>query len=378
MTDEQHGVIEYRPALDGLRAWAVVAVVLYHSGATSSLPGLAPGGFLGVSVFFTLSGYLITTLLLRRSSAEGGLDVGLFWSRRVKRLVPVSLTIVLAVVLLAPAYWSAMTVGDAAAGIFGYTNWHVIASGESQLLRTIVGPLGPFWSLAVEEQFYVILSVVVVLAWRTSDPVRTLALAVGAGWIGSLAVQVVGPGPQFRLEFGTDSRGSELLAGCALALFLHRRPTFVAERRSVFAVAGPVAFLALVVLASTTDYDPPWLLRGGYAAVSVVSAVLVASLLADGPLTRMLATGGTVAIGRLSYSWYVVHWPVILVVGSEVDGLDRWPLVVLKIVASLAVAAALHVAVERPLRRRDVPRRIVAGAWVASTAVVLLVAVAVL
>ena len=378
MTDEHHGPIEYRPALDGLRAWAVVAVVLYHAGATSALPGLAPGGFLGVSVFFTLSGYLITTLLVRRSSDEGGLDVGRFWSRRVRRLVPVSLTVVLAVVLLAPAYWSAMTVGDAAAGIFGYTNWHVIAGGESQLLRTIVGPLGPFWSLAVEEQFYVVLTVAVVLAWRTADPVRTLSVAVGAGWIASLLVQVVGPGPQFRLEFGTDSRGSELLAGCALALFLHRRPGFVVARRPILAVTGPVAFATLFVLAATTDYDPPWLLRGGYAAVSVVSAVLVAALLVDGPLTRMLATGATVAVGRLSYSWYVVHWPVILIVGSEVDGLDRWPLVALKVVASLVVAAALHVAVEQPLRRIEVSRRTVFGAWVVSTVGVLFVAFAVL
>ena len=96
--------IEYRPALDGLRAYAVVAVVLYHAGATSNLAGLAPGGFLGVSVFFTLSGYLVTTLLIRKSSAPAGLSLGNFWARRLRRLAPVSIVVVAAAVVLSSRF----------------------------------------------------------------------------------------------------------------------------------------------------------------------------------------------------------------------------------------------------------------------------------
>jgi peptidoglycan/LPS O-acetylase OafA/YrhL len=370
--------IEYRPALDGLRAWAVLAVVLYHAGATSSLPSLAPGGFLGVSVFFTLSGYLVTTLLVRKSSSPTGLDLPDFWARRLRRLAPVATVVVAATVLMSSRFWSGMRWTDAASALLGWANWNVIASGEDDLIRTIVGPLGPFWSLSVEEQFYVVLAIAVVVSWRTSRPVRTLSWFVAIGWISSLLVQILVPGPEYRLEFGTDSRGSELLAGCGLALLLHVSPTWTRRHSSRLAVAGPVAAAVLVGLALTTDYDPPWLLHGGYAAVSLVSATLVASLLVPSPLTRFLATAPTVAIGRLSYSWYVVHWPTILVLSPDRTGLDRWPLVVLKVAVSCALAFALHVVVEQPLRGLRVTPTATWTAWLAATTVVLALALVLL
>lgn len=370
--------IEYRPALDGLRAYAVVAVVLYHAGATSNLTRLAPGGFLGVSVFFTLSGYLVTTLLIRKSSAPAGLDLGQFWSRRLRRLAPVSIVVVAAAVVLSSRFWPGMQWTEAAAGLFGWSNWNVIVAGEDDLIRTIVGPLGPYWSLAVEEQFYVVLTVAVLAAWRTARPIRTLSIIVGLGWVASLLVQIFVSGPQYRLEFGTDSRGSELLAGCGLALLLHVRPTLTIRHAGRLAVAGPVAAALLVVLALTTDYDPPWLLRGGYAAISLVSAVLVASLLVPTPLTRALSARPTVAVGRLSYSWYVVHWPVILILTADRTGLDRWPLVGLKVAVSLGAAAALHVAIEQPVRRQTWPTGRTVLLWFGVSGAVLLVALATL
>jgi len=194
----------YWPALDGLRAVAVVAVVLYHGGATSQLSGLAPGGFIGVSVFFTLSGFLVTGLLLRNRAVPATAGLGQFWVRRLKRLAPASLVVVLATVSLAPLLWRGMKPSDALAGTFGYTNWHVIVSGPDALLRTIVGPLGPYWSLAVEEQFYLGISIAVVIAWRTRRPVRAFATFVAIGWCGSAAVQLLANWPNYRLEFGTE------------------------------------------------------------------------------------------------------------------------------------------------------------------------------
>ena len=342
----------YHPALDGLRAVAVICVVLFHAGATSAVSGLAPGGFIGVSVFFTLSGYLVTTVLLREIAHSGGLDVRRFWARRIRRLAPASLTVVAGAVVLAPLFWTGFRWADAAAGAFGYTNWYVIISGESQLLRTIVGPLGPFWSLAVEEQFYVLMTVAVLISIRTKRPVRTLSIMAAAGWVGSLLVQLLVSGPLYRLEFGTDSRGAELLAGCGLALVLHVRPEALRHSASWLVPAGIVGFVAMLALVATIDYDPPWLLRGGYAAVSVVSAVLVASLLLPGPLTWLLAQTPFVAVGQMSYSWYVIHWPIILMMTSDRMGIDGWPLLVAKVVASSLAAAVLHLAIEQPLRAK--------------------------
>ncbi len=370
--------IEYRPALDGLRAYAVVAVVLYHAGATSNLAGLAPGGFLGVSVFFTLSGYLVTTLLVRKSSSPTGFALGDFWARRLRRLAPVSIVVIVAAVLVSSRFWPGMQWTEAAAGLFGWSNWNVVLAGEDDLIRTIVGPLGPYWSLAVEEQFYVVLTIAVLVAWRTARPVRTLSIFVAIGWTSSLLVQILVSGPAYRLEFGTDSRGSELLAGCGLALMLHVRPTLTIRHSRQLAIAGPIAAAILLGLALTTDYDPPWLLHGGYAAVSLVSAALVAALLVPSPLTRALATRPTVAIGRLSYSWYVVHWPIILLLTEDRTGLDRWLLVGLKVAVSLAAAAALHLAVEQPIRAMTWSPARTGLLWLAVSCTTLAVALVVL
>lgn len=370
--------IEYRPALDGLRAGAVIAVVLFHAGATSGLAGFAPGGFLGVSVFFTLSGYLVTTLLLRQSEQDQGLDVRRFWGRRLRRLAPVSLVVVLLTVVLSSTYWGGMRAIDAVAGIFGFSNWNVIAHGEDDLLRTIIGPLGPYWSLAIEEQFYVLLTGAVLLAWRTARPIRTLTVTVGFGWVLSVLVQILTAGPQFRLEFGTDTRGSELLAGCGLALLLHVRPELTVRHHRFLAAAGPLTAAAFVALVLTTDYDPPWLLRGGYGAVSLASAVLIASLLGPGPLTRALSVRPAVVAGRLSYSWYVVHWPIILILTPDRTGLDTWTLVVVKFVVSGAAAGILHVAIEQPVRRLTTPPGRTGAIWLGATLSVLVVSLAVL
>jgi len=372
------GPTTHHDSLDGLRAIAVTLVVLFHAGATSGLPGLFPGGFIGVSVFFTISGFLVTSILLRESTSTGGVDFGRFWARRVKRLWPASLIVVALTVVLASTFWNGMQASDAIAGIFGYTNWHVILSGEDELLRTIVGPLGPYWSLAIEEQFYVLLTVAFLVCMRTARPIRSLTVVVVVGWFGSLLAQLLISGPQYRLEFGTDTRGSEILAGCGLALLLHRRPDLTGRFRAWLPAIGTVALAAIVVVAATNDYDPPWLLRGGYAALSLVSAVLVTAVLVPNRLTTALAWRPLAVIGVASYSIYLVHWPVILILTEDRVGIDGWGLVAIKVVAAGLVAAVLHLAIEQPLRRAMVPNRSVAIAWAAATLAVSGLAVALL
>jgi peptidoglycan/LPS O-acetylase OafA/YrhL len=128
----------------------------------------------------------------------------------------------------------------------------------------------------------------------------------------------------------------------------------------------------IVLLAATTDYDPPWLLHGGYGAMSIVNAALVMALLAPGPLTRVLAWAPAVIIGRLSYSWYLVHWPIILILTPDRTGLESWALLALKVAASLAVAVILHRAVEQPLRRAEVAQRRVASSLVVVVSAIVL------
>lgn len=373
--------MRHHPSLDGLRAIAVALVVLFHAGATSDLPGLAPGGFIGVSAFFTISGYLVTTILLREGAPDGqiaAVDFGRFWARRVKRLWPASLVVVGAVVLLSSWAWPGMFAADAIAGIYGYTNWYVIWSGADELLRTIVGPLGPYWSLAIEEQFYVLLTVTVLLCWRTVRPIRWLTIVVVLGWFGSLAAQLLISGPQYRLEFGTDTRGGEILAGCGLAILLHHRPD-LPERVSRW--TGPAALVALgaiVLIALTNDYDPPWLLRGGYAALSLVSATLVLCLLVPNRVSAALGWRPLAAVGVASYSIYLVHWPVMLILTPDRVGMSSWGLVALKVAVAGAVAVGLHLLVEQPIRRAAVPNRLVGGSWIAATLGVAALAIIVL
>ena len=373
ITTRTESSLRYHASLDGLRAIAVTLVVVFHAGATSQLPGLAPGGFIGVSVFFTISGYLVTTVLLREGARDGRterVDFGRFWARRVKRLWPASLCVVAVVILLSSWAWNGMIASDALAGVYGYTNWYVIWSGADELLRTIVGPLGPFWSLAIEEQFYVLLTGTVLLCWRTRRPLRWLTVAVVAGWFGSLAAQLLISGPQYRLEFGTDTRGGEILAGCGLAILLHQRPDLLDRWRRWSAPAGTLALAVIMLIALTNDYDPPWLLRGGYSALSLVSAVLIVSLLVPNRVTTALGWRPLVTIGVASYSVYLVHWPVIMILTPERVGTDGWTLVAVKVVVAALVAAVLHVVVEQPVRRLVVPNRSVAVCWIAATVAV--------
>ena len=168
MRAESGRTIAYEPAIDGLRALSIGGVLLFHACATSSLTGWFRGGNLGVSVFFTLSGFLITTLLVTELDRDGRIGLRRFWTRRIRRLVPASLVVVTAVTVLSATSWFDLRRSDALAATWSVTNWHVIVGGQERLLQTIVGPLGPTWSLAVEEQFYVLLAIGVWLASRTA------------------------------------------------------------------------------------------------------------------------------------------------------------------------------------------------------------------
>jgi peptidoglycan/LPS O-acetylase OafA/YrhL len=353
---------------------SIVGVLLFHACASSNLAGWFRGGNLGVSVFFTLSGFLITSLLVTERTSTGRVDLGRFWGRRIRRLVPASLTVVLAVVLLSRTSWLSARTSDAVAAVWSFTNWHVIVGGQAKLLQTIVGPLGPTWSLAVEEQFYVLLVVVVVGTRFARRPDRALGVVLALIGVMSIVLANVVSNWQPRLEFGTDVRAAELAVGGLLALLVRYRRELLQPSR-LLDLAGAVAAAVLFALFMLADYDPPWLLRGGFTVVALVTATLVASVLSHGSMHRMLSVRPLVRIGTWSYSLYLVHWPIFLVLNPDRVGFDGIGLVLVKVAAAFVVAVGVHAAIEQPLRRRDVAPRTAVFAWLMASGVVSVLAV---
>ncbi|NDB05173.1 MAG: acyltransferase [Acidimicrobiia bacterium] len=354
---DRQGVGEARiDALDGLRALAVVAVLLFHLDLN-----WMSGGFLGVSLFFTLSGFLITRLLLEESRSTGRVALGAFWSRRLRRLSPASIVVLGAIVVLSlvGVFEGTRLRGDVAASLGYSANWRFATAGTTyaDMFTSTPSPVIHFWSLAIEEQFYVLFPLIfVVLARRRAVLVGGLLTLSGASLIATFLTDSRNLG-----YYGTHLRAAELLVGALLAVCMEGR-TFSNENR-VLRLLGPVTLfgaLALMVSASPSD---DWLYRGGFVAMACLSALLIASLCASGPLARFFGLAPVVAVGRASYSIYLVHWPLIVLMNPERMGFDGWSLDALRALTSIAVGFLSYVIVENPVRRRRILKRgVVAGA----------------
>jgi peptidoglycan/LPS O-acetylase OafA/YrhL len=342
----------YRPHLDGLRTVAVYLVVVFHAGADR-----LAGGFIGVDVFFVLSGYLVTQVLLRDLTGNGRIRFGRFYARRFRRLLPAS-----AVVLVATAVafsWVASP-GEVAAALDGFraaflyvANWFFIreatdyfAAGQSE------SPVLHFWSLAVEEQFYLVwplaLGGLSVLARRAGRHARhalrasvALIAVASLGWAWHLSTAA----PD-RAYYGTDARVYQLLAGALVAL----TPALVTRARRLDVLAGPLAGGAVLglLVASTDVLEVRPVFRGVIACVLTV-ALIVGLERAASPVRSFLSWRPMVELGRVSYGTYLWHWPVIIVAGRLAD-LDPFRLSVVAIAVSTGLAALSATLVEQPFR----------------------------
>ena len=352
----EDGRLRYVPALDGLRALAVAAVFAYHAGLD-----WARGGFLGVDVFFVLSGYLITALLVREWRQEGRIDLRRFFRRRARRLVPALLALLVAVSVAVPVLAPDQAYrlrGDVLSALGYLTNWRLIFEHQSYFQAMGRQPLlQHLWSLAVEGQFYVVWPLVLLVLLRRWDARRLvwpiLALA-GASTI--LMAQLYRPGVDpSRLYYGTDTRAAALLIGAALACRPPRwrsRPRMGLPRRAALEVASALALgvLALAVVA-TSEFDAA-LYKGGFLAAAVVAGVLVAvATHPRGWLGLVLGSRPLVWLGRRSYGIYLWFWPVMMLTRPHSDiPLTGAPLLGLRIAVTLVLAAASYRLVERPLR----------------------------
>ncbi|MDQ3470003.1 MAG: acyltransferase, partial [Actinomycetota bacterium] len=353
----------YFSGLDGLRAVSVVAVLLYH-GQLSWLPG----GFLGVEVFFVVSGYLITLLLTREYTRNSTISLRDFWMRRARRLLP-ALYAVLAVAAVTVLVFYREESANLAAQVWsalGYvTNWYFIASEQSYFAVVERPPVFQhLWSLAIEEQFYLVWPLVILGLCKVIWSRTVLALVIFAAaiasvvWMAILFDPVADPS---RVYYGTDTRASGLLMGAALALLWRPGPLWAREpARAVTSldVAGGVALIVLMTCFARIEEFDPFLYQGGFAVVSI--ATLVVIMAAVHPCTaigRLLALPALTWIGVRSYSLYLWHWPIFVFTRPGLDQpLGLYPTLAVRLVLTVIAAELSYRYVEVPIRSGAIGR----------------------
>ncbi|BBX00678.1 hypothetical protein BST36_00925 [Mycolicibacterium moriokaense] len=375
------------PALDGIRAVAVALVLADHGG----IPGV-PGGFLGVDVFFVLSGFLITSLLLDEHRNTGRVGLTAFWIRRARRLLPALLVMVLAVVAFRDLFSPESTAtlrDDAVAAFFWISNWAFVAQRTDYFAQGAPpSPLQHTWSLGVEEQYYLLwpLLLIAVAAFFWAQMRLAVFLLATAGVIASATASILltTDSTLNRIYFGTDSRAQALLVGAAAAALLVRDWSVLNDRGSLIRtrwghiVARIVPFVGVAVLAAAAHYATGSVsdFRHGLLIVVAIGAVLVIAPVAleqEGPVARVLAWRPLVALGTISYGVYLWHWPVFLALNGQRTGWTGWPLFAARCAVTVALAAVSWWLVEQPVRRWRpvfVPMLPLAGATAATAAVV--------
>lgn len=379
---------------------AVALVLLYHGGVT-----WATGGFLGVEAFFVLSGFLITSLLVSEWLRTSTINLGAFWARRARRLLPALLCVVIAAGVYQHFVGLSHAVpglsGDGLAALLYYGNWHEIVSAGNYFVQS--GPVSPLehtWSLAIEEQFYLIWPLVLIFVLRLvgrrrreslSFRRRLLAwLAAGSALFALASATEMAilfdPINSGRVYFGTDTRAEALLAGAALAFataFLRSRPNS-ANRKALTPVRARlvdllgVAGLATLFLATARITGATsGLYNFGFFGIDIAVLAIVASAATPGTLVaRLLGFAPLRALGLISYGVYLWHFPLFLWLTPSATGVTGSELLALRIVIVLVVATASFFIVEQPIRRRRIGTRLLAplapiGAGLAVGALVL-------
>lgn len=383
--EEERSRFTYKPALDGVRAVAVLSVMAYHFGAS-----WLPGGFLGVDTFFVLSGYLITSLLLTEWARSGTIHFPGFWARRARRLLPALLIVLIAVSIWAYFEADKTQLGsirlDSIWTLFYGANWRFIHSGQSYFAQfSEPSPLRHAWSLAIEEQFYLFWPLIAFTALRLGrGRPRVLAAVCVLGSAASIFLLghfYVNSDPS-RSYFGTDARASQLLIGCALAIVLMKwSPTSRFSRGAVQALGLTGAALCACAFALAHDRDS-WLYYGGLPAFAVCTALLVAAIVqpTKNPLRGLLSLRPVRWIGQVSYGLYLWHWPVVVALSEPRTGISGWQLAALRLAVTFGAATLSYYLVELPIRHghwlkswrsriaAPIGFALVAGVIVASTA----------
>ncbi|WP_426516228.1 acyltransferase family protein [Diaminobutyricibacter sp. McL0618] len=351
--------------LDGLRALAVVAVIVYHL-----FPGLLPGGFIGVDVFFVISGFLITSLLVRERAGTGRVDLRRFWVRRGRRLIPALVAVVLVSATAAALIGGSVLTGIGRQLVGAATfssNWLDIASDSSYFAKDVPELFRNLWSLAVEEQFYVVwpvLLLAIVLIRRCGARVAIVA-AIAVGSAAEMAVLYTPGGDATRVYFGSDTHSFGLALGAVLALVISRiKPLDLDAGESAFQWfvrrllpgIGVAALIALGIAAWWMHDDNAFTYRGGLALVSVLAAVVIwAAVSSRSRLGSSLDAAPLRFIGARSYGMYLWHWPAFVLVSAVIERQQSpgpaWQTGMIALAVTAVASLVSFRFVETPIRR---------------------------
>ena len=312
----------YVPALDGLRALAVLVVIAYHMHL-----GWAPGGLLGVTMFFVLSGYLITGLLLKEYDDSGTISLANFWLRRVRRIIPAVVFAVLGTALLCTIFNHALLTKmrpDVLPTLFFFNNWWQIFHNVSYFEALgSPSPLTHYWSLSIEEQFYLIWPVALLICMKAGVKRTTMQKGIIVLIVLSALEMILLFDPHAdpsRVYYGTDTRAFSLLIGALLAfIWPHQKLTVRAGNRMtptgrlVFNIVGVLAVVGLLVMVVVTNGFEPFIYRGGLLLCSLLTAIAIAVLVHPiSWISKVFELPPFVWIGKWSYSMYLWHFPIIL------------------------------------------------------------------
>ncbi|HEX3824327.1 MAG TPA: acyltransferase family protein [Mycobacteriales bacterium] len=350
--DVRSGSWRYRPELDGLRSIAVYLVVLFHSGLAA-----ARGGFIGVDLFFVLSGFLITNVLLNDIDEGGRVRFGSFYSRRARRLLLPAVVVVgttcVVFLLISNIVERLPLVRDAQSALLYVANWRFLSESNNYFATGFSkSPFLHFWSLGIEEQFYIVFPLLLLAAVRAGRRYRWVpAAAFGTLFVLSLTAQVYwAQRDPNHAYYGTDTRAYQLLAGVLLAMALRAPRARLTRRGEVTAEVAAVAGMVGVLLLGSGLADIS-VSRSGIAA-AVASVLLIGGLTAaeHGRLGAALSRPVPVYLGRISYATYLWHWPIIIAT-TALYAVSPLEVAGIAIVTATALAALSSMILEQPVRR---------------------------
>ncbi|MDA3031195.1 MAG: acyltransferase family protein [Actinomycetota bacterium] len=380
MTDGLTTSFVHVPSLDGLRGVAVASVVVYHL-----WPAVLPGGFIGVDVFFVLSGFLLTSLLVREVDATGKIRLGRFFVRRTRRLLPAMLLMLTTLAIYAAAWANTVELErlrrHGLAALLYAANWLFISDGTTYTdVVAGVSPLRHVWSLSIEEQFYVMLAGAIALAAAFTATRRYVIVgsvvlgAVSALWM--IILSINGSSVD-RLYFGADTRAQALLIGAALGATLRGVPVAGSRRTSAVAL---LSVAVLIVVSATASESSTWMYRGGFALTALAAGMVIVGAPATPWIRQALEWRPLRLLGIISYGVYLWHWPVLVILDEARLGLDGSAHRLVVLAVTLIVATLSYRLVERPIRQgalgdRLGPRSIAVGpAFTAAVAAALIIA----
>ena len=348
--------IPHVAALDGARGLAVAGVLLFHGGHLV-------GGYLGVDFFFTLSGFLITSLLLAESNRTGSVGLGGFWARRARRLLPALAVLMGGIAIFCFAFATPdnrYQIRTDALATLGYVaNWREIFGHQNYFaLFTDPSPLDHTWSLAIEEQFYVIwplMFVGILTRWTRATPKAVLVITLTLACLSSaLMIALYDPAKLSRAYFGTDTRAAAILFGAALAAWIAvRGPASNRRMRVSLEALGLIGVVVLAIAWSRLNGQSSTLYQGGFLLCSLSATAIIAAAVNPhpGPISRVLSWRPLCALGLISYGVYLYHWPIDVALDARQMGFGGWSLFAFQTAVTIGLAVASYRIIEQPIRR---------------------------